>query len=113
RTRQLELAPQQKASLVAFLSRPLIDPRVQAETTPFDRPGLYRESASVPLIGDGELAGSGGQAPELVAIEPPLTGNPEFTVGVYGALGGAPAVPVIAELPPGTPDLPATGSLAR
>ena len=40
----LNLTPQEKAALLAFLSRPLTDPRAAGETAPFDRPGLYSES---------------------------------------------------------------------
>ncbi|HMZ22966.1 MAG TPA: cytochrome c peroxidase, partial [Blastocatellia bacterium] len=41
RLRVLRLSAQQKSDLVAFLKRPLTDPRVAAETAPFDRPMLY------------------------------------------------------------------------
>ncbi len=113
RIHPLGLNPQQKAALVAFLSRPLTDPRVAAETAPFDRPGLYRESLSVPFVGEDGVAGSGAQTPQLVVIDPPLAGNPEFTVGVYGGLGGASAVLVIDEDPPAAGAIPASGSFAR
>ena len=43
---------------------------------------------------DGGARAAAG-APQLVAFEPPLVGNPRFTVGVYGALGGANAVLVL------------------
>lgn len=113
RLRVLRLTPQQKADLVAFMKRPLTDPRVAAETGPFDRPMLYAESMRVPqIIGTG-IAGSGGHIPQVIAIEPPLLGNPRFTVGVYGGLGGAQTTLVIDKNEPGTSAIPASGSLAR
>jgi cytochrome c peroxidase len=99
--------------LVAFLSRPLTDPRVRDELPPFDRPQLYTESTRVPvLIGSG-VSGSGGQIPSAVALEPPLAGNPSFTVAVANALGGASAVLVIHSTDPGTGSIPASGSFTR
>ena len=114
RLRALRLSAQQKADLVAFLKRPLTDSRVAAETAPFDRPMLYAESMRVPqMIGMG-IAGAGGQVPQVIAIEPPLLGNPRFTVGVYGALGGAQATLVIDQNDPGAgSSIPPTASLAR
>ncbi len=110
----LNLTPQQKASLVAFLGRPLTDPRVAASTTPFDRPALFSESGLVPTILGGGVAGTSGAAPEPVALEPALAGNTTFTVGLYGALGGAPAVLVIDEAePPSGGVIPASASFAR
>lgn len=114
RLRVLRLSAQQKADLVAFMKRPLTDPRVAAETAPFDRPMLYAESMRVPQTTGTGIAGAGGQVPQFVAIEPPLLGNPRFTVGVYGALGGATATLVIDKNDPGaTATIPASGSLTR
>lgn len=114
RLRVLRLTPQQKADLVAFMKRPLTDPRVAAETAPFDRPQLYAESSRVPQITGTGVAGAGGQTPQVIAIEPPLFGSPRFTVGVYGALGGASATLIIDKNDPGTPSqIPATASFAR
>ena len=77
--RRLNLDAREKADLAAFL-RSLTDPRVAGEAGPlFDRPALYAESARVPRVsprGAGTL--------EVVAIEPPLLGNPSFTVAVSG-----------------------------
>ena len=112
--RPLGLSPQQKSDLVAFLRGALTDPRVAAATAPFDRPALYSESNHVPqIIGTG-AAGSGGNVPQVFAIEPPMVGNPSFTVGVSNALGAAQAVLVIDGNDPGAgPNVPATGSFAR
>jgi cytochrome c peroxidase len=114
RIRPLNLTAQQRSDLVAFLRRPLTDPRVAAGTSPFDRPTLYTESNRVPqVIGNG-VSGSSGHIPQVTAFEPPLVGNPGFTVGVSNALGGAQAVLVIDSSDPGTgPAIPATASLTR
>jgi cytochrome c peroxidase len=112
--RPLGLSPQQQSDLVSFLRGALTDARVTTGTTPFDRPILYTESNRVPQITGSGTPGAGGNIPQVTAIEPPLVGNPGFTVGVSNALGDAPAVLVIGSTDPGTgPSVPATGSLAR
>jgi len=108
------LGNNQLNDIVAFLSRPLTDPRVRNELPPFDRPQLYTESDRVPVITGTGIAGSNGLVPNAVAIEPPLAGNPAFTVGLSNSLGGANAVLVINETDPGaTSNIPASGSFAR
>jgi hypothetical protein len=110
----LNLTPLQKSQLVAFMSRPLTDPRVAAGVAPFDRPLLYSESARVPEVLTGGVPGGSGGTPLPVAIEPALIGNPRFTIGVTDAAGGAAAVLVIDEQePPATGGVPASGSFAR
>jgi hypothetical protein len=107
------MTPQEKADLVAFMKRPLTDVRVRDELPPFDRPQLYSESTRVPVtIGTG-VAGTGALVPSAIAIEPPLVGNPSFTVAVANALGGASAVLVINSSDPGTAAIPASGSFTR
>lgn len=109
--RPLDLTLEEKDALVAFLKRPLTDPRLLREDFPFDRPGLYTESSRPPLAQGSGLAGSGGLEPMVVAVEPAMLGNPSFAVGVQNALGGAAALLVIDGADPGlTP--PATGSFA-
>ncbi len=110
----LGLSPQQQADLVAFLRRPLTDPRVTAELPPFDRPTLYMESNRVPqIIGTGR-AGSGGIVPQIKAISPPLAGNQNFTVSVSGALGNANAILIITTTDPGVgTSIPIGRSFAR
>ena len=108
------LTAQQKADLVAFMKRPLTDPRVANGTAPFDRPSLYTESNRVPVITGVGTAGSNNRVPQPIAIEPPLLGNPSFTVAVSNALGGANAVLVIDAADPGnTSNVPQAGSFAR
>jgi cytochrome c peroxidase len=112
--RPLNLTPAQKTDLIAYLSRPLTDPRVAAATAPFDRPTLYSESNRVPQITGAGTAGSAGIVPQITAIEPPLLGNPSFTVGISKALGQAQAVLVVDSNDPGTgASIPAGGSFAR
>jgi cytochrome c peroxidase len=109
----LGLSAQQQADLAAFLRRPLTDDRVRNELPPFDRPHLYTESTRVPqIIGTG-VAGSGGQIPQAIAIEPPLLGNQSFTVAMSNGLGNAQALLVIHDTDPGTGAPPATASFAR
>jgi hypothetical protein len=110
----LNLTPQQQADLVAFLKRPLTDPRVSAESGPFSRPTLYMESDRVPLLFGAGRAGSGGFVPQMNAVSPPLIGNPNFTMSVTSALGNANATLVVDTTDPGlTTTIPPTGALAR
>jgi len=112
--RPRNLTAQQKADLVAFLKRPLTDPRVAAATAPFDRPMLYAESARVPRITGVGTTGTGGFVPQVTALAPPFVGNTGFTVGVSNALGGTQAVLVIDQRDPGASSvIPLTASLAR
>src|ERR1044072_7534225 len=98
----LNLSAQQKSDLIACLKRPLTDPRVAAETPPFDRPTLYTESTRVRFVLGSGVSGSGGVVPQVIPAEPPLVGNPSFTVAVSGGLGGAQATLVITDNDPGT-----------
>lgn len=112
--RPLNLSAQQKSDLVAFLRGALTDPRVIAGAAPFDRPTLYSESNRVPQITGAGTQGSGGNIPRVTAVEPPLAGNPGFTVAVSNALGGAQAFLIIDNNDPGMgPAIPATASFAR
>ena len=100
--------------LIAFLSRPLTDNRVRNELPPFDRPSLYTESNRVPIVSGIGRTGSGAFVPLVTAIEPPLVGNPSFTVAVSNSLGNSSATLVIDNADPGVGmTIPATGSFAR
>jgi len=112
--RPLGLGPQQQADLVAFLKRPLTDPRVASETERFDRPALYSESDRVPQLTGSGRAGTGTIVPSIIAISPPVVGNPNFTVSVTSALGNSNAILVIDSSDPGVAAaIPTGGSLAR
>ena len=107
----LGLTPQQQAAIVTFLRRPLTDPRVQAETGPFERPMLYTESTAVPQPASAGTPGSGGAIPRLTALEPPLSGSSEFTLGIDGGLPSAPARAVLALVDPTAPTAAAVASV--
>lgn len=110
----LNLTAAEKSNLVAFLRRPLTDPRVAAETAPFDRPKLFSESSRVPRHEGAAVAGAGGFAPRIFAFAPPVAGHPAFAVGVTGALGGAQAVLVLDTQDPGAgPSVPASAAVCR
>ena len=114
RVRPRNLSAQQKSDLVAFMKRPMTDPRVASEAAPFDRPMLYAESMRVPQVIGGGAAGTGGIAPQVTALAPPIVGNTNFTVGVTNALGGAQAILIIDKNNSGvTASIPGTASLAR
>ncbi len=111
--RPLFLTTEQKAALVAFMKRPLTDVRVRDELPPFDRPTLYTESDRVPVVQGTGLAGTGSIVPQPVAISPPITGNPQFTVGIKAGLGGASAVLSIGTSDPGVgSSIPTGGTFA-
>ena len=113
RIQPLNLTQQEKSALVAFMRRPLTDPRAEAETAPFDRPTLYTETNRMPLIGTDGVQGTGGFTPGVVALEPPLLGNPSFTVALDDARPGARAVLVIDNKDPGQgSSIPTNGAFA-
>ncbi|MGQ0553303.1 MAG: cytochrome-c peroxidase [Planctomycetota bacterium] len=99
----LGLNPQQQNALVAFLGA-LTDPRVAAESAPFDRPTLYGGSERVPAPFGVGGAGTGGFIPLPVAQQPPLLGNPSLMLGLGRGLGGAPVLLGfdVQSSPPGT-----------
>lgn len=77
----------EKADLVAFLGRPLADPRVPLALPPFDRPALLSETVGGPRAIGAGTAGEGGSVPRLVHDAPTRTGR-SVAVGVTGASGG-------------------------
>ncbi len=106
--------PQETADLAAYLRRPLTDQRVVNETGPFERPTLYTESNRVPTLSGAGRAGTNGNVPAVMAVEPPIAGNPDFTVAVSNARSNAEAVLVINASDPGLgTSIPATGSFTR
>ena len=84
----LGLTPQEQADLVAFMKRPLTDPRVEAAVSPFDGPRLFSESRRVPARFGQGTPGSGGHEPTIHLVEGLQEGQ-AVTVGIQGALGGA------------------------
>ncbi len=112
--RPLNLIPQEKADLLAFLKRPLTDLRVKNELPPFDRPQLYTESTRVPQFSSYGRAGVATDIPEPIAVEPALLGNPNFTLAVKTSLRSGTAILVIDDADPGPrTSIPASASFAR
>lgn len=85
--RPFRISANQRADLIAFLNA-LTDPRVVARSAPFDRPTLYSESARVPASFGVASRGTGGVAPRMVALDPPLLGNPGMAIGLENAVPG-------------------------
>lgn len=98
----LQLSANQIDALVAFLGRPLIDPRVAAESGPFERPQLYSESTAVPRTVSATIAGG----PRLIALEPPLAGRAGFTIGIDGGTANLNARLLLDVSEPIQPDAP-------
>lgn len=112
RVRPRAITPQQRAALLAFLRRPLTDPRVSAEQAPFDRPTLYAETDRVPQLEGTGNTGSAG-VPQLSALEPPLLGTTNFTVTVFQGLANAPLRLVVSRSDPGVQTSVPVGDFAN
>ncbi len=87
----IHLTNQQIDDIATFLAGGLVDPRVQDEQFPFDRPMLASEHAdllpqvaSTPDLGDAAT-------PQIVVTTPALAGSQDFRVGVVGVVAGEPA----------------------
>lgn len=86
------LPPQAAAQIVDFLQNALTDPRVANATFPFDQPTLFVNRTDVrPTVLGGGVAGSGAVTPRIIVQGPAYVGNPDFRVGLDGAVGGASA----------------------
>ncbi len=92
----LGLTPQQRTAIVTFLRRPLTDARAQNETGPFERPMLFSESPYLPQPASAGTPGLGGNTPRLIAIEAPIAGAHEFTIGIDHGRTLAPARALLA-----------------
>ncbi|MEO0797273.1 MAG: cytochrome c peroxidase [Verrucomicrobiota bacterium] len=88
--RPVNLAALAQADLLAFLET-LTDDRVANALPPFDHPTLYAGSGREPSFFGTGNSGQGGVTPQFQALEPPLVGNPSFTVGVVDGRPGAQA----------------------
>ncbi|MEL6713427.1 MAG: cytochrome c peroxidase, partial [Planctomycetota bacterium] len=86
----LTLSPQTIDDVTAFMEA-LTDPRVAAETFPFDRPTLRSERGTQNPApqGYGQVAGSGGVAPSAILNAAPATGNERYRLGLENALGNS------------------------
>ncbi len=103
----LGLSPQQRAAIVTFLKRPLTDNRALDETGPFERPMLFSESPYLPQAASAGNAGLGGTTPRLLALEPPIAGGSEFTIGTDGGRPLALARVLLTLADPTAVDVPA------
>jgi cytochrome c peroxidase len=81
-----------KADLLAFLRRPLTDPRASAGAAPFDHPELSAEDRRAPRAYGQGTAGTLGRTPQIVAVEPPVLGNGHFRMSLTDGFATAPAV---------------------
>lgn len=100
----LTITHTEELQLIDFLQNGLTDPRVAAQTYPFDRPTLNSETPSnFPMPYGYGSAGTGGFTPVLIAPHSCYLGNHNFTVAIASGLGGAPAVLAVsaAPAPPG------------
>ena len=100
----LSITPMEKFQIYEFVTDSLTDPRVAAQTDPFDRPTLHSEAAANPSYYGDSSAGSGGFIPQMINVTPPILGSPSFRIGVGDALGGSVAILALAahDAPPGT-----------
>jgi cytochrome c peroxidase len=97
--RPLGLNGQERADLLAFLTRPLNDPRLRDGLAPFDSPTLHSQSSQRALVFGQPTPGNGGISPQMVALEPTMINNPSMTVGVDRGLGGANAALLVDRAP--------------
>lgn len=98
--RNIRIPPPAQADIVAFLEGGLTDPRVEAETFPFDRPTLQSERPRNPAVVGAGVSGTGGRVPLMVAASPPSLGNDAFVLGVDRGTPGADARLVVSASPP-------------
>ncbi len=92
-----------RADLDDFVRNALTDPRVAAQTFPFDRVTLFTDPAraadrSTNL--NGGVAGTGGIIPRIILPEPAMVGNVDYRIGLDGALGNATATLGISTVAP-------------
>tara|TARA_R110002072_G_scaffold2288_15_gene18999 strand:+ start:15866 stop:17560 length:1695 start_codon:yes stop_codon:yes gene_type:complete len=110
----LNLNPIDVTRIVALLGA-LTDPRVAAETFPFDRPKMNSERAPglVENVG-GAVPGSGGFVPTVLTAAPAHINGPEFRVGLKDVVGDARGFVAFHLGQPGQPiPTPGTQRLAR
>jgi cytochrome c peroxidase len=93
--------PEDEELVKHFINTALTDPRLAAQTFPFDRPTLHTELGTPnPMISESGNAGAGGFIPQMIAVTPPNIGNNEFKIGLDFALGGAQAWVAVSTSPP-------------
>ncbi|MEM6568183.1 MAG: cytochrome c peroxidase [Planctomycetota bacterium] len=90
RMQPLGLTDHEKDALVAFLDRPLTDPRAATFSGPYERLELYSESSRAPEVFGDATTTSLGEDPEIILLEPSRLGR-TITVAIHDAVPGAPA----------------------
>ncbi len=96
----LGLSDSKKLALVVFLRDALTDSRVSQRVPPFDRPTLFTERAEASEPFGHGTQGTFGIVPRLIAVEPPVLGNLDYTLGIRDGAGGMPGALLI-DLAPG------------
>lgn len=97
----IALPPPAVPAVIDFMANGLTDPRVAAETFPFDRPTLHTERPQPnPSLLGGAVPGSNGIVPLMIAVSPPNRWNIDFKIGVTAAPGGAEAFVAFSTVPP-------------
>jgi cytochrome c peroxidase len=90
----------EELQLADFVENALTDPRVLAQTFPFDRPTLNSEiTSNFPAPYGYGTAGTGAITPIILAPHTAFLGNHHFTVGIARGLGGAPAALAVSAAP--------------
>ncbi len=86
--------------MVDFMENALTDPRVAAQTFPFDKPALFsdRHEDQASVVGGG-VAGANG-VPAIISSAPPMVGSAAYRTGVADALPGALATLGMSRTPP-------------
>lgn len=88
----VNVPPQAAVVIQDFIQNGLTDPRVAAQTFPFDKPTLIGERPTdLPSVINAGVAGSGNVVPRVILAGPALLGSREFRVGLDGALGSTTA----------------------
>jgi cytochrome c peroxidase len=112
RVRPRNIPPADRQALVAFLSRPITDPRISAEQAPFDRPRLYIESTLQPVVSGFGSPGVQAQVPAPQVIEPALLAR-TMTMALSQVRANTTGVLVIASADPGVLSTIPTGDVAN
>lgn len=96
----VNVPPQAAVVIEDFLRNGLTDPRVAAETFPFDKPTLFvdRPDHRATLIG-GARPGLNG-TPRIIVQSPSMIGNAEYRVGLDSARPGVTAWLAYSDQPP-------------
>ena len=112
RVRPLNLTVGQRASLSAFLKRPLTDPRVVNELPPFDRPTLTEDRSGPTVTGIGRAGSNGVETTGRSRSSRQFQAIQVCYCGLSG-LRGSSAVLVVDSSDPGWVRRSSTGSFAR